>query len=100
MKLLGLPEYDKFKRKHADARGPLDAWRAEVESAKWEGPQDIKNRYKSASFLGDNRVIFNIKGNTYRLVVKVKYERDTVVIEWIGTHAEYDKRILAPAKKR
>lgn len=92
MKLLGLPELEKFKRKHADASKPLDAWRAEVEAAQWGGPQDIKNRYASASFLEDNRVIFNIKGNSYRLSVKVKYERDIVVIEWIGTHAEYDKK--------
>jgi len=92
MKLLGLPKLEKFQRKHADASGPLEAWRADVETAQWGGPQDIKNRYNSASFLGDNRVIFNIKGNTYRLVVKVKYERDIVVIEWIGTHAEYDKK--------
>lgn len=92
MKLFGLPALEKFKRKHADVRGSLDAWRAEVEAAEWKGPQDIKNRYASASFLGENRVIFNIKGNTYRLVIKVKYVKETVVIEWIGTHAEYDKK--------
>jgi mRNA interferase HigB len=92
MKLFGLPLLEKFKRKHADVRGSLDVWRAEVEAAEWKGPQDIKNRYASASFLGENRVIFNIKGNTYRLVIKVKYVKETVVIEWIGTHAEYDKQ--------
>jgi mRNA interferase HigB len=55
-------------------------------------PQDIKNRYRSADFLADNRVIFNIKGNHYRLVVRVKYQNGIAVIEWVGTHSEYDKQ--------
>ncbi|MCB1769095.1 MAG: type II toxin-antitoxin system HigB family toxin [Candidatus Competibacteraceae bacterium] len=92
MQLLGLPKLDDFKRKHADSRGPLDVWRVLVEQAHWSGPQDVKNGYPNASFLAGNRVIFNIKGNTIRLVVKVKYQNGIVLIEWIGTHAEYDKK--------
>lgn len=92
MQLRGLIQLDAFKQAHADSRGPLDAWQAEVEVAEWSGPQDIKNRYPSASFLADNRVIFNIKGNTYRLVVKARYQNKVVLIEWVGTHAEYDKK--------
>lgn len=92
MQLLGLIKLDAFKLSHADSRGALDAWRAEVEQAQWAGPQDVKNRYPSASFLADNRVIFNIKGNSYRLVIKAKYQNGIVLIEWIGTHAEYDKK--------
>lgn len=92
MQLLGLPKLDDFKRKHADSRGPLDVWRVEVEQAQWSAPQDVKNRYPSASVLADNRVIFNIKGNTFRLVVKAKYQNGIVLIEWVGTHAEYDKK--------
>lgn len=92
MQLLGLFKLDDFKRKHADSRGPLDVWRVEVEEARWSGPQDVKNRYPSASFLADNRVIFNIKGNSFRLVVKAKYQNGVVLIEWIGTHAEYSKK--------
>ena len=91
MLLLGLPTLEDFKRKHAVARGPLDAWRTEVEMARWDGPQDIKRRYATASFLSDNRIIFNIKGNAYRLVVKVRYQNGIVLIEWAGTHAEYSK---------
>lgn len=91
MKLLGLPKLDDFKKKHADVRGPLDAWRAEVENAQWDGPQSIKTRYRSASFLAGNRVIFNIKGNNYRLVVMVQYQNGIVAIQWVGTHAEYDR---------
>lgn len=94
MQLVGLPKLDDFKRQHADARGPLDAWRAEVERAQWAGPQDVKNRYPSASILAENRVIFNIKGNTYRLVIKAKYQNGLVLIEWVGTHAEYDKKVF------
>lgn len=92
MQLLGLFKLDEFKRKHGDSRGPLDVWRVEVEQARWSGPQDVKNRYPSASFLADNRVIFNIKGNSFRLVVKAKYQNGIVLIEWIGTHAEYSKK--------
>ncbi|QSA97060.1 type II toxin-antitoxin system HigB family toxin [Methylococcus sp. EFPC2] len=92
MQLLGLIKLDAFKRTHADSRGPLDVWQAEVEKAHWNGPQDVKNRYPSASFLADNRVIFNIKGNTYRVVIKVRYQNGIVLIEWVGTHAEYDKK--------
>ena len=92
MQLLGLFKLDDFKRKHADSRGPLDVWRAEVENAGWSGPQDVKNRYPSASFLADNRVIFNIKGNSFRLVIKAKYQNGIVLVEWVGTHAEYDKK--------
>ena len=92
MQLLGLIKLDNFKRKHADARGQLDAWCLEAERAQWAGPQDIKIRYPSASFLADNKVIFNIKGNTYRLVIKAKYQNGLILIEWVGTHAEYDKK--------
>ncbi|MCB1901997.1 type II toxin-antitoxin system HigB family toxin [Cognatazoarcus halotolerans] len=92
MQLLGLPKLDDFKRKHADSRGPLDVWRVAVEQSQWSGPQDVKNQYPNASLLADNRVIFNIKGNTIRLVVKAKYQNGIVLIEWIGTHAEYDKK--------
>ena len=63
-----------------------------IQAAQWRGPQDIKNRYPTASFLAEHRVIFNIKGNTYRLVVKARYRYGVVLIEWIGTHAEYDKQ--------
>lgn len=92
MQLLGLPMLDEFKRTHAETRGPLDVWRSEVEKAQWSGPWDVKTRYPSASFLADNRVIFNIKGNSFRLVVKVRYQNGIVLIEWVGTHAEYSKK--------
>ena len=92
MRILNLPLLEAFKQAHADVRGQLDAWRDEVEREAWLTPQDIKRRYKSADFLAGNRVIFNIKGNSYRLVVQVRYRGGIVLIEWVGTHAEYSKR--------
>ncbi len=92
MRILGLPKLEEFKRNHADVRRPLDAWRLEVERASWQTTQEIKQSYRSADFLSDNRVIFNIKGNTYRLVVQVRYQNGLVVVEWIGSHAEYSKK--------
>ena len=94
MKLLGLPVLEKFKQSHADARGPLDAWRALVERETWRTTHDIRQRYGSADFLPENRVIFNIKGNHYRLVIKVQYRNGLVLVEWVGTHAEYSKKVF------
>lgn len=76
---------------HPDAEQALKAWHAEAKNAHWKTPDDIKHRFRSADFLADNRVIFNIKGNDYRLVVKIHYNTGTIFIRFIGTHAEYDK---------
>jgi mRNA interferase HigB len=92
MKVLGRQILNNFSRKHADAKKALNVWVNEVEAASWQTSQDIKNRYSSASFVESNRVIFNIRGNNYRLVVKVRYEEGIVLIEGVGTHAEYDKK--------
>lgn len=92
MRILGKDKLAAFSRKHADSRAPLAAWAALTERAQWHTPQDIKNDYRSVDFLPRNRAIFNIKGNHYRLVVQVVYIAGSVVIEWIGTHAEYSKR--------
>lgn len=70
---------------------PLRAWFDEARKAFWETPQDIKQRYPNASFVAGNRVVFNIGGNNYRLVVKVEYQIKHVYIRFIGTHSEYDK---------
>lgn len=90
MKVHGRKIINSFKKKHADARSQLDAWVAEAEEASWSCQNDIKARYASVSFVQD-RVIFNIKGNTYRLDVLVAYESGIVLVKRIGTHAEYDK---------
>jgi mRNA interferase HigB len=63
----------------------------EARRANWKSPQDIKTAYRTASILRNNRVVFNIKGNTYRLVIAVKYEFQIVYIRFVGTHVAYDK---------
>jgi len=92
VRVIGRDKLQAFGQKHTNAKKTLDAWFHEVDKALWQTPQDIKRRYGSADFLADNRVIFNIKGNHYRLVVKVRYQNGIVAIEWVGTHAEYDKK--------
>ena len=76
---------------HPDVEQALKAWHAEASKSTWRTPDDIKQRYRSADFLADNRVVFNIKGNIYRLVVKIHYNTKIVYVRFIGTHAEYDK---------
>lgn len=92
MKVLARNKLTDFMRKHASSCKALEAWFAEAERSDWQTPQDIKDRFSSADFLADNRVIFNIKGNHFRLVVKVRYQNGIVVVEWVGTHAEYSKK--------
>jgi len=80
-----------FFEKHPNAKSALEAWHAEARKAQWQTPDDIKKEYASASFLKDNRVVFNIKGNDYRLIVHIDYKRRIVRVKFVGTHAEYDK---------
>lgn len=80
-----------FWRRRPDAEGPLLAWYREVEKADWATPAEVKEKYRNASIVGDSRVIFNIKGNDYRLVVKINYPYRMVYVRFVGTHVEYDK---------
>ena len=78
---------------HKDHRGlkaALDSWFQEVRKAEWRNSSDVKTSYAHASIVGTDRVVFNIKGNSYRLVVAVNYRRAIVFIKWLGTHKEYD----------
>ncbi len=81
----------KFWEEHPDAKNSLDAWYRDAQQADWKRPSDIKAIYGNASILSDNRVVFNIKGNDYRLIVKIHYNRQRVYIRFVGTHSEYDK---------
>ncbi len=74
-----------------DAKEPLEAWYYETKKAKWESWTDIKEKYSSASILKGSRVVFNIDGNKYRLVVKINFPAQIVYIRFIGTHKEYDQ---------
>jgi mRNA interferase HigB len=84
-----------FWEKHPDAAIPLQTWFRDVELVTWNSPADIKMIYRNASFLKNNRVVFNIKSNRYRIVVIVVYQHAVVYIRFVGTHEEYD-RIDAP----
>jgi mRNA interferase HigB len=91
MKVLGQAILGDFCKNHADAALQINAWIAEAREAEWATPNDIKARYVNASFLSDNRIIFNIKGNKYRLDAKIYYQRQIIIVKRIGTHAEYNR---------
>lgn len=80
-----------FWEKHADSEQYLKTWYETAKNANWNSPNDVKETYINASILKNSRVVFNIKGNSYRLVVKFNYIRQWAFIRFIGTHAEYDK---------
>jgi mRNA interferase HigB len=90
MRLISLKTLRDFWEKHPDAQGPLSAWQAEVKAACWTKSTDIKERYASASIINNKRVVFNIGGNKYRLVVDVEYERQLIFVVRPLTHKEYD----------
>jgi len=76
---------------HADSEQYLKTWYDTAKTAKWFSPNDVKLTYINASILRDSRVVFNIKGNSYRLIVKFNYQKQWAFIRFIGTHSEYDK---------
>ena len=85
-----LREFWELKPEHRDAKGALEAWHKEVQKAQWENSNALKAQFRSASFV-KNRVVFNIAGSKYRLVVKVRYDKQRVFIKFIGTHQAYDQ---------
>ena len=93
MLIVGRQKLSDFVDAHADARSWIENWIADTEQAHWRTLQDIKNVYASVSFLSGNVVIFNVKGNHYRLEVQLSYNTHVVIVRWAGTHAEYTKRI-------
>jgi mRNA interferase HigB len=90
MKVSGKDKLEAFRRKHADVRSQIDAWIAEAEAADWKKPHDVLARYASASVVGKDRIVFNLKGNRYRLDVKISYQLGVLTVIRLGTHAEYD----------
>ena len=76
---------------HSDSEGSLQSWHDEANKASWKTPQDIKEQYRGASICGNNRVVFNIAGNKYRLVVEMQYRAGIAWVKFVGTHAQYDK---------
>jgi mRNA interferase HigB len=91
MEVLGLLRVESFLKQHADVRTSFSDWLRETRAASWLTSTDIKERYVHASFLPNNRVIFNLKGNNYRLETKVNYKNGIVTVIRLGTHAEYSR---------
>ena len=91
MRILSRGTLRDFWRRHPDAEGPLKAWFAEVARSEWKTMSDIKKQYATASVVDSERVVFNIGGNKYRLVVWVNYAYRVVYVRFIGTHVQYDR---------
>jgi mRNA interferase HigB len=91
MDVVGREVLEDFKRRHPDVQRQVDAWLLEAEEATWPTPHAVTRRYATASILSDNRVVFNLKGNSYRLLVRIAYRLGKVIVLRAGTHAEYDR---------
>jgi mRNA interferase HigB len=91
MRVIAVSTLRAFWKRHPDAKEPLKAWYAEVSGASWSQPADIEATFRSASVLKNRRVVFNVKGNDYRLVVAIAYKLQIVYVKFIGTHKEYNR---------
>jgi mRNA interferase HigB len=91
MRILSRSTLRDFWESHPDAEEALKTWYYEASHIDWQSPVDVKSTHGNASIIANNRVVFNIKGNTYRLIVAIRYDIGIIFIRFIGTHAEYDK---------
>jgi mRNA interferase HigB len=91
MRIISRKTLKEFWERHPDADQPLQAWYADLKASRWKSSSEIKSIYRNASFVGNNRVVFNIKGNTYRVVVAIQYQFGIVYIRFVGTYQEYDR---------
>lgn len=90
MRIIAKRTIREFWKRHPKSKGPLEAWHQEATRANWASPSSVKAQFRSASVLQDNRVVFNVAGNHYRLVVKINYPYRIVYIRFVGTHTDYD----------
>ena len=90
MQLVGIEKLTQFGKKHATAKSPLGNWRQVVEAVEWRNPADMRLTFRTADFVGP-QTVFNIGGNKYRLIALVNYSLQTVLVQHVLTHAEYDK---------
>ena len=91
MRIIAKRTLREFWERHPDSERALSKWYKEVEQADWSIPTQIRDDFPDASFVGGNRVVFNIRGNRFRLVAWISYRWRTVYVKWIGTHADYDR---------
>jgi mRNA interferase HigB len=91
MRVISRKTLKDFYQRHASAKAPLESWFHEAKAAAWKTPADISARFPSADFLPGNRVVFDVAGNHYRLVVRIHYNTGIVFVRFVGTHATYDR---------
>ncbi len=96
--LLEFADSLKGTKAYAPVKSALDAWFHEAARAEWKNPADVKASYASASIVGKDRVVFNIKGNDFRMVTAIDYVRQIVFIKWLGSHADYDRIDVATVR--
>ena len=91
MRIIARRTIREFWHNHSDSETPLISWFKEIKKAKWKNFNELKAQFRNASIVGNDRVVFNIKGNDYRLVAAIDYEKQILWIRFIGTHKAYDK---------
>lgn len=91
MRVIAIKTLKQFWEKTPSSEQPLWSWYEEVEKANWSNPNELKEQYRNASVINSKRVVFNIHGNSYRLVVDIEYNFKIVFIVWIGSHKDYDR---------
>ncbi len=91
MRVFALRTLVRFWERHPRAKEPLQSWYYEIKRVNWKKPEDVKQQYPRASILGNNRVQFDIRGNEFRLVCAIRYDKGLIFIKFLGTHADYDK---------
>jgi mRNA interferase HigB len=100
MRILALSTLREYWEKNPQAKEPLQGWYVDVSRAQWNTPADIRAQFPKASFVANNRIVFNIHGNDYRLVVAVAYRFGMLFIKFVGTHQEYDKVNVATVEHK
>ncbi|MCC6194915.1 MAG: type II toxin-antitoxin system HigB family toxin [Burkholderiales bacterium] len=91
MRIIAISTLRRFWQKHPTTEIPLKAWYAEARRARWDSPADLRADRRNVSILANGRAVFNIKGNDYRLVVAIRYDKQIMFVRFIGAHAEYDR---------
>lgn len=91
MRVIAIKTLRGYLGKFSDAEQPILSWLEELEAANWNTPNELKDQFQNASIISNKRVVFNIHGNKYRLIVDIEYRLKIVFIVWFGTHKEYDK---------
>lgn len=91
MKLIGRDILSDFGKKHAEVRDQIEAWTSEIETAEWQTPLELRERYPRATYIKEGRWVFDIKGNEYRIDARVNFQYQIVRVLRMGTHADYDK---------